>query len=154
MKTIPFVLRDHRDELWRRWADSLDERVSVDYRKLIASPLGERIVRAFIDELCAASEAEEYEVPGLVRGAEERVAAEARSRLAVGFSSDDMVIALQSLRGAIVDVLVDALVLDEMPSFADSLMQMRRADAFLDRLVCATMRAGGAPGSSTLDERA
>ena len=55
MKSIPFILRDHREQLWRHWAD--------------------------------------------------------------------------------------ALVLDEMPAFADALDQLKAANAFLDRLVCATMAA-------------
>jgi hypothetical protein len=45
------------------------------------------------------------------------------------------------LRGAISDVLVDALVLDEMPAFADTLDQMKVLNALFDRLVCATMIA-------------
>lgn len=140
--SIPFVLRDHRDELWRRWAESLDERVAPDYRELIASPLGERFVRTFVDDLIACSEAEEYEVPALLRCAEERVVSDSRRRLEMGFEIADMVISLQALRGAVIDVLVDALVLGEMPSFADSLLQLKRAGAFLDRLVAATMTAG------------
>gem|GEM_PF-764624 len=139
MTSLPFILRDHRDELWRHWAESLDERVAADYRELVASPLGERMVRGFVDDLIACSEAEEYEVPALMRAAEEHVAADASRRLALGFTVADMVIALQTLRGAIIDVLVDALVLGEMPSFADSLLQLKRGDAFLDRLVCVTM---------------
>lgn len=53
----------------------------------------------------------------------------------------DAVVSLHSLRGAISDVLVDALVLDEMPAFADTLDQLKDLNAFLDRLVCATMSA-------------
>ncbi len=141
MKTVAFVLRDHREQLWRRWAESLDERVAADYRELINSPLGERIVRTFLDDLCACSEAEEYEVSGLLRRAEERAAADATYRLALGFTVMDLVVALQALRGAIVAVLLDAIVLDELPSFADTLIQLDRTDAFIDRLVCATLTA-------------
>ena len=54
----------------------------------------------------------------------------------------DGLAALQVLRGAMVDVLIDALVLDEMPSFADTLDQLKATNAFIDRLVCATMAAG------------
>ena len=141
MKTVPFVLRDHRDQLWRRWADTLDERVAADYRQLISSPLGEKMVRTILDDLCSSSEAEEYEVPALLRQAEERVAVDASYRLSLGFALTDMVVALQGLRGAIVDVLVDALVLDELPSFTDTLVQLKRTDAFLDRMVGATIAA-------------
>ena len=37
-------------------------------------------------------------------------------------------VGLHVLRGAIVDVLVDALVLDEMPAFADTLDQLKVAE--------------------------
>jgi hypothetical protein len=139
VSAIPFVLRDHRDELWRCWAASLDERVDSDYRELIASPLGERMVRTFIDDLIACSEAEEYQIPALLRRVEERAEADAQRRRGMGFAVADMVLALQALRGAIIDVLVDALVLGELPSFAESLLQIKRTDAFLDRLIGATL---------------
>ena len=141
MKAVPFVLRDHRDEVWRRWAESLDERVAPDYRKLIDSPLGEKLMRTFVDDLCACSEAEEYEVPALLHRAEERAAADASYRLELGFTVIDLMVALQAMRGAIVDVLLDALVLGELPSFADTLLQLKRSDGLIDRLVCATVTA-------------
>ena len=72
---------------------------------------------------------------------EERVTVESEHRVALGFAVRDMVVALHVLRRVMVDMLVDALVLDEMPSFADSLDQLKAANAFLDRLVCATMEA-------------
>lgn len=142
MKPVPFVLRDHRDELWHRWADALEDKVDSDYRELIGSPLGERILRTLIDDLIARTEAEEYEVHGLMKRIEERTTAETTYRLTLGFTVLDMVVALQVLSGAMIDVLVDALVLDEMPSFADSLDQIKATNAFIDRLVCATMVAG------------
>jgi hypothetical protein len=142
VKPVPFVLRDHRDELWHRWADALEDKVDTDYRELIGSPLGERILRTLIDDLIARTEAEEYEVHGLMKGIEERTTAETIYRLTLGFTVLDMVVALQVLSGAMIDVLVDALVLDEMPSFADSLDQIKATNAFIDRLVCATMVAG------------
>jgi hypothetical protein len=141
VKSIPFILRDHREQLWRHWADALDGEVDADYQDLLASPLGERILRTFIEDLIACSEAEDYEVPGLLKRLEERVTVESEHRVALGFKVRDMVVALHVLRRVIVDVLIDALVLDEMPSFADSLDQLKAANAFLDRLVCATMAA-------------
>jgi hypothetical protein len=141
VKSIPFILRDHREQLWRHWADALDGEVDADYQDLLASPLGERILRTFIEDLIACSEAEDYEVPGLLKRLEERVTLESEHRVALGFKVHDMVVALHVLRRVIVDVLIDALVLDEMPSFADSLDQLKAANAFLDRLVCATMAA-------------
>lgn len=141
MKAVPFILRDHRDEVWRRWAEALGEDVGSDYRELIASPLGERILRGLIDDLIAHSEAEEYERPAVMRRTEERATVETGHRLALGFSVRDMVVGLHVLRGVIVDMLIDALVLDETPSFADTLDQLKAVNAYLDRVVCATMAA-------------
>lgn len=142
MKSVPFILRDHRDQLWHRWADALLDQVDSDYRELIGSPLGERILRTFIEDLISRSEAEEYEVPALMKHIEERATAETAYRLALGFTVLDIIVGLQVLRGAVVDVLIDALVLDEMPSFADALDQLKTTNAFIDRLVCAALAAG------------
>jgi hypothetical protein len=142
VKSLPFILRDHREELWRRWADALVDRVGADYHELVASPLGERILRNLLDELIALSEAEEYEVAGLLKRVAERATMETGHRLELGFAVLDMVVALQVLRGAMLDTLLDALVLDEMPSFGDTLGQLKVVDAYLDRLVCATVVAG------------
>lgn len=141
MKSIPFILRDHREQLWRHWAEALVGEVDTDYQDLLSSPLGERILRTIIEDQIACSEAEEYEVPGLMKRLEERVTAEAEHRIALGFTVYDMVVALHVLRRVMVGVLIDALVLDEMPAFADSLDQLKAANAFLDRLVCATIAA-------------
>jgi hypothetical protein len=141
VKTLPLILRDHREELWRRWVDALADAVESDYRELVASQLGERMLRTLIDDLIAFTEAEQYERPSLLRSIEERTTADARHRLSLGFSVLDAVVGLHSLRGAINDVLVDALVLDEMPAFADTLDQMKLLNAHLDHLVCATISA-------------
>ena len=141
MKTLPLILRDHREELWRRWVDALADAVDSDYRELVASQLGERLLRTLIDDLIAFTEAEQYERPSLLRAIEQRTTADARHRLSLGFAVLDAVVGLHSLRGAISDVLVDALVLDEMPAFADTLDQMKVLNALLDRLVCATFSA-------------
>jgi RsbT co-antagonist protein rsbRD N-terminal domain len=141
VKALPLILRDHREELWRRWVDALADAVDSDYRELVASQLGERMLRTLIDDLIAFTEAEQYERPGLLRTVEERTTADARHRLSLGFAVLDAVVSLHSLRGAISDVLVDALVLDEMPAFADTLDQLKDLNAFLDRLVCAAMSA-------------
>jgi len=141
VKTLPLILRDHREELWRRWVDALADAVDSDYRELVASQLGERLLRTLIDDLIAFSEAEQYERPALLRAVEEQASADVRHRLSLGFAVLDAVVSLHVLRGAICDVLVDALVLDEMPAFADTLDQLKVVNAFLDRLVCATMTA-------------
>jgi hypothetical protein len=141
MNTIPFVLRDHREQLWRRWAESLGDDVAADYRELMSSPIGERVVRAFVDDLIAWSQAEDYEAPGQLRQACERVAADAGYRMSLGFTALDLAMALQALRGAIIDVLLDALVLGELPSFAETLEQVKAADRFIDQLVAAVFTA-------------
>ncbi|MCX6372493.1 MAG: RsbRD N-terminal domain-containing protein [Actinobacteria bacterium] len=141
MKTLPLILRDHREQLWRRWVDALEDAVDTDYRELVATQLGERLLRTLIDDLIAYTEAEQYERPALLRSVEERTTADARHRLALGFAVLDAVVGLHILRGAISDALVDALVLDEVPAFAETLDQMKVLNAFLDRLVCATMSA-------------
>ena len=139
MTALPLILRDHREELWRRWVDQLADAVDSDYRELVASQLGERMLRTLLDDLIAFSEAEQYERPGLLRTLEQRATADARHRLSLGFTALAAVVSLHILRGAISDVLIDALVLDEMPAFADTLDQLKVLNAFLDRLVCATM---------------
>jgi hypothetical protein len=144
--SVPFILRDHREQLWRRWADTMSEEVAADYREIMAGPLGERYVRAFVEDLISWSEAEEYEAPSLLRQSCERVAADAGNRLALGFTTLDIAVALQGLHGAVVDVLLDALVLNELPSFADTLEQLKAAGAFIDRLVATVIVAGGAAG--------
>lgn len=141
MNVLPLILRDHREELWRRWVDALADAVGSDYRELVASHLGDRMLHTLIDDLVAFAEAEQYERPALLRTVEERTTADARHRLSLGFTVFDAVVSLHSLRGAISDVLVDALVLDEMPAFADTLDQLKVLNAFLDRLVCATISA-------------
>lgn len=146
MSAVPFILRDHREQLWRCWADSLGEDVPADYRELMSSPLGERFVRAFVEDLIAWSEAEQYEAPAQLRRACERVAADASNRMSLGFTALELAAALQTLRGAIVDVLLDALVLGELPSFAETLEQVKAADRFIDRLVAAVFGAAPAEG--------
>jgi hypothetical protein len=141
VKALPLILRDHREELWRHWVEALADAGDSDYRELVASQLGERLLRTLIDDLIAFSEAEQYERPALLEAVEERTTADARNRLSLGFAVLDAVVSLHILRGAISDILVDALVLDEMPAFADTLDQLKVLNAFLDRLVCATMSA-------------
>jgi hypothetical protein len=74
------------------------------------------------------------------------VAADAAHRMSLGFTALDLAMALQALRGGIVDVLLDALVLGELPSFAETLEQMKAADAFIDQLVAAVLTAAPAGG--------
>ena len=141
MKTLPLILRDHRDELRQRWIDELDGRVDRDFLGLLASPLGERALRGIIDDLVTMTQAEEYEVPGIRRRVEHQAAADAAHWISLGFTLQDVVGGLHALRGAVIDVLGDALAQDEMPSFGDSLDQLKVLDAFLDGLVRASTTA-------------
>jgi hypothetical protein len=142
VSSVPFILRDHRDDLWRRWGEALVDSVDPDYRELVLSPLGGHAIRALIDDLIAYSECEEYEVPVVLRSVAERITAETRHHLALGFALLDIVAGLHALRGAMVDVLQDALVLGEMPTFGETLVQIKEVDAFLDHVVRATVAAG------------
>ena len=135
MKSVALILRERREDLWQGWADAVCDVVGEDYRELIASQVGERMVRSLTNDLVDCSEAELYKLPGLVRRAEERIAGEAASRLGLGFELLDVVRALQILRGVVFDVLVDALATDEMPSFADTLDQLKAVDALLDGVI-------------------
>ncbi len=149
MTTVPFILRDHREQLWRRWADAMGDEVPADYREIMGSPLGERYVRAFLEDLIAWSEAEEYQAPGVLRVACERIAADAAHRLTLGFTALDVAGALQALRGAAIDVLLDAIVLNELPSFAETLEQYKAVGVFIDRLVVAVLETAAAPGAAS-----
>ena len=61
--------------------------------------------------------------------------------MSLGFTALDLAMALQALRGAIVDVLLDALVLGELPSFAETLEQVKATNVFIDGLVAAVLGA-------------
>ena len=67
--------------------------------------------------------------------------------MSLGFTALELAVALQALRGAIVDVLLDALVLGELPSFAETLEQVKAADWFIDKLVAAVLAAAPAEQS-------
>ena len=113
-----------------------------DYRELLASPLGERVLRELVDDLVAVAQGEEYEVPGIMRRIEQQATSDAAHWLSLGFTVQDVVCAVHALRAAAVTVLMDALVQDEMPSFGDSLEQIKALDGFLDRRVRASVTAG------------
>jgi len=149
MISVPFILRDHREQLWRRWADAMGDEVAADYREIMGSPLGERYVRAFLEDLIAWSEAEEYEAPRVLRMACERIAADTANRLTLGFTVLDVAAALQSLLGAAIDVLLDALVLNELPSFAETLEQLKAVGIFIDRLVGAVLETDAAADTAS-----
>ena len=139
MKSVPLILRDHREELWRRWVDALEDRVAADYRELMASQLGERMLRTLVDELIAFAQSEQYERAGMLRAAQERTRRETAHRRSMGFTVLDTVVGLHVLRAAMTDVLADAVAVEEMPSFADTLDQLKDVNAVLDQHVCACL---------------
>jgi hypothetical protein len=152
VKSVALILRDRRDELWQKWADAVRDAVAADYGELIASQVGQHMVRDFAEDWVACSEAEPYELPGLYRQAEERVAGEACSRVQLGFRLPDVVRALEVLRGAVTDVLIDAMAGGEVPSFADTLLQLKALDAQLDGVLRAVWTAVDAAQASAQAE--
>jgi hypothetical protein len=141
VKALSLILRDHRDELRRRWLDDLGATVDADYRELLAGPLGERTLRTLVGDFVTLTQAEEYEVAGVLRQVDEQAATQAAHWLSLGFTMQDVTGGLHALRAAALDVLLDALVLDEMPSFGDSLTQLKTLNGYLDRIVSASITA-------------
>ena len=117
--------------------------VDSDYRELVASQLGERMLRTLIDDLVAFSEAEQYERPGLLRAVEERTTADARHRLSLGFAAArHRCVASAVLRGAI-----RRRARRRPRARRDAVLRRHARPAegpwttFLDRLVCADLTA-------------
>jgi len=141
---LPLILREQREELRRRWHDALAGRVSDDYRELLVSPVGDRLLRGLVEQLVALSQAEEYEVAGLRRQHEADFARETEHRLALGFTPHDLAGGVQAVRLAVLDVLGDAVVSGELPSLGETLLELRALDDFLDGLVGAVLDAAAA----------
>ncbi len=142
---LPFILREQREQLRRRWHDALAGRVSDDYRELLVSPVGDRLLRALVDQLVALSQAEEYEVAGLRRQYEAEFGSEAEHRLALGFTAHDLAGGVQAVRLAVLDVLGDAVVGGELPPLGETLVELRALDDVLDGLVAAVLDAAATP---------
>ncbi len=135
MTDLSFVLRDRRDEVTQRWTSSLPGVVSDEYRVILESPIGARLVRKTFEDLLSYTEAEEYEAAPTLRRIGEETAAEAARRATLGFELTDLLAARHALREALWDVLVDALVVGELPSPGETMRQMKDIDRFLDALV-------------------
>jgi hypothetical protein len=148
---VAFVLRDRRDEVARRWSDALTDAVSDDYREVLESPIGVRLLRKTLEDLVSYTEAEDYQVAAALRQIGEAAAAEAGRRAALGFELDDLLSARQALRTALWAVLIDALVVGDLPSPGETMEQMKRVDAFLDTLVRAEVGGYLAARSGSLD---
>jgi hypothetical protein len=147
MQRLPFILRDHRDQLRQRWIAALEEvGAGEDYRELMASAVGDRFLRKFVDDLIALSEAEAYELPALRSRLHEDAAREAEYRLGLGFVRLDLVKGWQTLSAAVVDVLEAALVMGELPPPGEVLLELKAFGTLLDHMVRASM--GVAPAES------
>jgi len=144
---LPFILRDQRDELRRRWNEALPGRVGDEYAELLTSAVGDRLLRSLVEQLVALSQAEEYEVAGLRRRFESEFRGEAEHRLALGFTARDLAGGVQALRLAVIDVLGDAVVAGELPPPGETLVELRALDDFLDGLVGTVVDAAAASGS-------
>jgi len=142
---LPFILRDQRDELRRRWHEVLPGQVGDEYAELLASPVGDRLLRGLVEQLVAVSQAEEYEVAGLRRRFEGDFRREVEHRLALGFAARDLAGGVQAVRLAVLDVLGDAVVGGELPPVGETLVELRALDEFLDELVAAVVDAATAP---------
>jgi hypothetical protein len=141
---LPFILRDQREELRRRWHEALPGRVADDYAELLTSPVGDRLLRALVEHLLAVAQAEEYEVAGLRRQFEAQFAGEMEHRLALGFAPRDVAGGIQAVRLAVLDVLGDAVVSGELPPAGETLVELRALDDVLDGLVRTVVDAAAA----------
>lgn len=140
MKRLPFILRDHREQLRERWLAALAEaNAGEDYLELAASPVGDRFLRKLVDDLVALSEVEPYELPALRRRLHEDAAREAEHRLGLGFARLDLVKGWQGVLAAAIDVLEDAVVLGEAPSPGETILELKGLASLLDHLVRTTM---------------
>lgn len=140
MRRLAMLLRDRRDELHGHWIAALKGTVGAEYIDVLASPLGVRLVRHIVDDLIALSQAEAYEVAGIIRRIESETASDAARRGALGFDLMDVIAGVQQVRAAIWKVLLDALVVGDLPSFGETMDEMQQIDAFMDLLVRVEVR--------------
>jgi hypothetical protein len=140
VRRLALLLRDRRDELHAYWITALKGTIGAEYLDVLASPLGVRLVRRIVEDMVALSQAEAYEVPGIIRRIENETAADAARRGALGFDMMDVVCGLQQVRSAIWKVLIDALVVGELPAFGETMDEMAQVDAFMDLLVRVEVR--------------
>jgi hypothetical protein len=140
VQRLPFILRDHRDQLRQRWLDALEASAAGDdYRELMASPVGDRFLRKLIEDVIALSEAEAYELPAVNRRLHEDAAREAEYRLGLGFARLDLVKGWQAVNAAVIDVLEDAVAVGEAPPPGETLVELKSLGALIDHMVRTTM---------------
>jgi len=156
MRQLALLLRDRRDQLYGQWLSSLKDTIGEEYRDVLESPLGALTVRRFVEDLASIAQAEAYEIPALERRIEQEWSADAGRRGALGFDLVDVIRGLQQLRVAIWKVLIDALVMGELPAFGETMDEMSQIDVFLDRLIQVEVRGflvgQAAPRHDDLDD--
>jgi len=140
VRQLALLLRDARDQVYAQWLGSLKGVVGEEYRDVLESPIGARLLRRVIDDLAALAQAEAYEVAAVTKRIENEAASDAARRGALGFDLVDVIAALQQIRNAIWKVVIDALVVGELPAFGETMDEMSQIDAFLDRLVQVEVR--------------
>jgi len=148
---LAHILRAHHEEIERRWLAAASELVGDEYREMLQSPLGVRLLRKILDDLVAYEEAEEYQATAVLRRIEEEAAAEARHRVALGFALSDILIALQAIRATMWDALIDALAAGQLPPLGETMAQMKEVDQLLDCIVRAEVAGSLAAGHASPD---
>jgi hypothetical protein len=148
VRQLALIFRDHREDLQRRWLSLLPGRIGDDYREVLESPVGVKLVRGFIEELLAVAQAEEYEAPALMRRVTQDSRAAAARRAELGFELGDVLAGVQLLRSALWYVLEDVLVMGKLPAVGETIDEMRQVDEYVDRLIRAEIEGflGGDPG--------
>lgn len=140
MRQLSLLFRERREQIFGRWHEALRGTVDDDYREVLESPIGLRIVGGLIEEMVNLSQAELYEVTAIWHRVEESTAEEAGRRARLGFGLDDILAGRQALRVALWHVLADALVTGDLPAVGETMDEMSQVDQYLDRLVRAEVR--------------
>ena len=140
MKNLSLLFRERRDAVFVKWQEAMRDIVSDDYREVLESPIGLRMVGAIIEEAVNLAQAEPYELPAIWKRVEQVTFEEAGRRARLEFTLDDILAGIQSLRLALWRVVIDAQVTGDLPSAGETLDEMRQVDVYLDRLVRAEVR--------------
>jgi hypothetical protein len=140
VRKLALLFRDRRDAVFVKWQEAMREVVSDDYREVLESPIGLRMVGAIIEEAVNLSQAEPYEITGIWKRVEQVTFEEASRRARLDFTLDDILAGVQSLRLALWRVVIDAQVTGDLPSAGETMDEMSQVDAYLDRLVRAEVR--------------
>jgi hypothetical protein len=140
MRQLAILFREQREQILGRWHEALRGTVGDDYREVLESPIGLRIVGSLIEEMVNLSQAELYEVTAIWSRIEQATADEAGNRARLGFELDDILAGRQALRVALWHIIADALVAGDLPVAGETMDEMSQVDQYLDRLVRAEVR--------------